>query len=136
MSALRQTMVFLFAAALGANGHDSAKLRPLQAVFPMYPEAAREKGLTAEFRVTLRIERSGRVSSVSLNEDPAENEGIFVEPLLSALRKWRYRSVTGRRHAEVRVVFALSPGGSRSDVTFDGHSNVEVHSFFTSQTSP
>jgi TonB family protein len=79
-------------------------------IAPGFPTAARSRGLSGWVDVQFTVKGDGTTAEVSIIG--AEPVGIFEQPALEAVRKWRYRPVVHdgqavEQRARVRVKFSL-----------------------------
>lgn len=65
-------------------------VEPLQRRAPVYPPAARERGLEGWVNLTYRIDQEGRPFDVSV--DAAQPAGAFERAALAALQQWRFEA--------------------------------------------
>jgi TonB family protein len=88
----------------------AASLQLTRYVPPEYPVSARRDALSGWVDVQYIVNTDGSVGDASVVE--ARPTGVFEQPALEAVRKWRYRPVVQHgqpinQHARVRVRFAL-----------------------------
>lgn len=55
---------------------------------PVYPPKARQMGIEGILEITLIVDHTGRVASVSINRAP---HPMFREPVLKTVRGWRFK---------------------------------------------
>jgi TonB family protein len=77
---------------------------------PVFPESARQRGLSGWVDVQLVVRPDGSVSDVIITG--AEPVGLFEQAAVDAVRKWRYKPVERDGHAvdqraRLRMKFAL-----------------------------
>jgi TonB family protein len=100
------------AGALGQNIISAAALKRTRMVQPVYPEAARKRGVEGWVELAFTVTPSGTVEDVEVrNASPA---GTFDDAAIRALRGWRFEPVerNGERVAQramVRLRFAQTP---------------------------
>jgi bla regulator protein blaR1 len=87
---------------------------PLQRRAPVYPPAARERGLEGWVNLTYRIDLDGRPFDVGV--DAAQPDGVFERAALQALQQWRFDAAAASMDVQrVRFDFVLDraakPGG-------------------------
>lgn len=81
-------------------------VEPLQRRAPVYPPAARERGLEGWVNLTYRIDLDGRPFDVGV--DAAQPVGVFERAALQALQQWRFDSgVASMDVQRVRFDFVL-----------------------------
>ena len=88
----------------------AANLELAKYVPPVFPTAARQRGLSGWVDVQLLVKADGSVSDVIITG--AEPVGVFEQAAVDAVRKWRYKPVERDGHAidqraRLRMKFAL-----------------------------
>lgn len=65
---------------------------PVDTFYPRYPEACIDKGVEGLVTVRFDVTPEGRVTNIAILESP---DRCFNQPIISAVRKWRYRPQYG-----------------------------------------
>jgi bla regulator protein blaR1 len=85
---------------------DTNAVEPLLRPAPLYPPAARERGLEGWVNLTYRIDLDGRPFDVSI--DAAQPDGVFERAALQALQQWRFDAAAASMDVQrVRFDFVL-----------------------------
>lgn len=81
------------AAMTGLKGFELGEVdtppRPIHRVQPVYPYAARRKGLTGKVIIRFLVDKDGRVRQPMVIE--ATPRGVFDKSVLDAIRRWRFK---------------------------------------------
>ncbi|MET0534457.1 MAG: TonB family protein [Steroidobacter sp.] len=97
------------ATAAQTNIVSAASLKRVRMVSPVYPDAARKRGIEGWVELAFTVQTNGSVDSVEVrNASPAE---VFDDAAMRAVRQWRFEPVTrnGERieqRAMVRLKFS------------------------------
>jgi protein TonB len=85
-------------------------LTPVSRIPPIYPAAAKHRGIEGWVRVRFEVDEQGQVGKVTVIE--AEPEGVFDDSVIRCVRQWRFKpgtvgGVPVRARAETTVRFEL-----------------------------
>ncbi len=61
---------------------------PIRRIDPLYPYAARVRGITGKVVVKFLVDSQGRVSKINVLE--SEPKGVFEKNVISALQRWQF----------------------------------------------
>jgi TonB family protein len=87
-------------------------LKPLSAVRPVYPPAAKAAGIEGPVTLRASVEKDGSVSDVEvLRGDPQ-----LAEAAVEAVRQWRYPPMEKAAITDVTLNFSLPKGGKEESV--------------------
>jgi TonB family protein len=89
------------------------KIRSIRRVLPDYPRYALEKGEIGTVRLNFDVNAEGIPEGVRIVE--SKPEGVFDRPALSALKRWRYKTLAeepnkDRKNIEVAFYFNMQGG--------------------------
>lgn len=100
------------AAAANSGYVNASTLTRTHYVAPNFPVSARERGIDGWVDVQFVVKADGSLGEVTIVG--AQPVGIFEQPALDAVRRWRYQPVTHdgqaiAQRARIRVRFAVQP---------------------------
>jgi TonB family protein len=73
--------------------------------YPTYPDSARGKRISGEVRLSVRIDKNGRIQEVNVVSGPAELQKAAID----AMKKWRFKPIQIDQHpVEVESEFLFN----------------------------
>jgi TonB family protein len=98
------------------TGHRSdaapPELKPISAVRPVYPPAAKAAGIHGIVGLSLTVEKDGRVSSAeTLSGNPQ-----LAQAAIEAVRQWRYPPMDKSATTDVDLTFTIPKGENPADI--------------------